>query len=155
MEIDETTGAKDVLPLNITIDNIDPYITDPPAGNYDVDAQSFTLTIEFSEALNLTADNAPILTETDIILKNADYLHSGTFAINNNGNDGKGRIVAEATKYADLPAKHRPTITINGEFIQRYTGKYRKRLVTYSILLLSEVQIVALLTAGILPKILF
>ena len=59
------------LPIDITIDNIVPTITSPVAGNYDVTANPFTLTIEFSEELNLTDSSTSILTLTDIILTNA------------------------------------------------------------------------------------
>ena len=130
----ETTGAKAVLPINITIDNIDPYITDPPAGNYDVDAQSFTLTIEFSEALNLTADNAPILTESNITLTNTTSTSSIT--INNNGSEGTGRVVIEAT-IADLSGE-RPTITINGSAYSDTLGNTGSG--TYVLTINSEVQ---------------
>ena len=78
------------FPINITIDNIVPYINNPAAGNYDVATQSFTLNIEFSEILNLTDNNTPILTESNIALINA----TTTDPITIENSDGKARVVA-------------------------------------------------------------
>ena len=110
----ETTGteANAVLPIDITIDNIAPTVTSPAAGNYEVPTQSFNITIEFSEELQLTAvldGNVPILTESNITLTNATTTDSIT--IENSA--GKGRVVIEAT-IADLSGE-RPTITISGD----------------------------------------
>ena len=89
------------LPLNITIDTIAPFIISPVAGDYEVTTQSFTLTIDFSEAI--------ILTSTDIILENATIEES---TIDNNGNGGTGRVVIKAM-IDDLTGDSY-TITIQG-----------------------------------------
>ena len=108
-EITETE-ANAVLPIDITIDNIAPTITNPPAGDYPVTTQSFTLTIEFSEALQLTevTGDVPILTSNEIVLTNATITNP---TIDNNGNGGKGTAAIEITIGTGTEY---PTITILG-----------------------------------------
>ena len=127
------------LPLNITIDTIAPSIISPVAGDYDVTTDSFTLTIDFSEALNLT-DN-PILTESNIVLNNATIEES---TIDNNGSGGTGRVVIEA-KIISLSGD-RPTITINGSAYSDTLGNTGSN--TYELTINSEVQEPAWLVAG-------
>ena len=107
-EITETE-ANAVLPIDITIDNIAPIITSPPAGDFPVTTQSFTLTIEFSEALNLTESYAAILASSDITLTNVTINES---TIDNNGSDGKGRVVANISITEN---DTETTITISGD----------------------------------------
>ena len=72
----------------------------------------FTLTIDFSEALNLTDNNNPVLTESDITPINTNI---DSFTINNSGDGEKGKIVIEAT-ILDLTGDQ-PTLTIsNGSY---------------------------------------
>ena len=72
--------------------------------------QSFNITIDFSEALNLDSTQAVILDKSNITLTNATINES---TIDNNGSDGKGRVVIEAT-ITDLVGDQ-PTITISGD----------------------------------------
>ena len=67
--------------------------------------QSFNITIDFSEELNLTDNNNPVLNESDITLTNA----TSTITIENSG--GKGRVKIDLE--LDL-SKTQATITING-----------------------------------------
>ena len=92
------------LPLNITIDNIAPSITSP-LGNYEVTTQSFDITLEFSEELDL--DNSS-LTSSNITPINATI---GNITIDNNGDGGKGTATIGIT--IGTGTEH-PTITING-----------------------------------------
>ena len=103
----EITGANAVFPIDITVDTKAPEITSPPSGT----PVPFPLTINFSEALQLTAvldKNVPILTSADIISINATF---SDVIIDNGGAGGTGRVIIEAN--ITDPAGVRPTLTID------------------------------------------
>ena len=103
-QLGNQNSEEEALP-EITIDNMPPTITSPSAGNYPVPTQPFDITIDFSEELNLTDNNNPVLNESDITLTNA----TSTITIENSG--GKGRVKIDLE--LDL-SKTQATITING-----------------------------------------
>ena len=96
------------LPINITIDNIAPTIITPE--NFTLSESVSFITIEFDELLNFNSFQGFVLTTTDILTTN---LTIGDTTIDNNGNDGKGRVVIEAT-IIDLTGDN-PTITISSD----------------------------------------
>ena len=113
------------LPINITIDTIAPTITGPT--DYNVATQSFTLTIDFSEALNLDSTHAVIF-ESNIELTNASTTDSIT--IDNNGSEGNGR--AEIVLSIDV-SKTQATITISGNSYSDTLGNTGENNYTFTI----------------------
>ena len=101
----EITETEAVLPIEITIDTIAPTIISPVAGDYPVTTNPFTLTIDFSEELNLTNNTYAILTASDITLTNATI--TDPITVENSG--GTGRVVIKAM--IDDLSGDRPTIT--------------------------------------------
>ena len=126
------------LPRTIDIDNIDPTIDSPTL--YEPTTQSFTLTIDFNEALQFTevTGDVPILASSDIILINAT---SSGITVENSG--GKGRIQIELE--LDL-SKTQATITISGDSFSDMRGNIGKG--TYTLTIDIEALILSWITAG-------
>ena len=98
-----------VLPLNITIDTIAPTINST-LSNYNM--ATSTLTLEFSEELNLT--NASVLTSDETILENATIIST---TIENS--DGKRKVIAVLN--IDI-SKTQAVITISGDSYSDIVG---------------------------------
>ena len=119
------------LPIAITVDNIAPTITNPAIDGYDVTTDTFTFSVDFSEAV--------VLTTNDIVLNNATIEN---ITYENSG--GTGKVVIEA-KIISLSGI-RPTITINGSAYSDTVGNTGS--VIYELTIISEAQETEWLTAG-------
>ena len=129
----ESSDNKEIiadLPINIVIDNIAPAVIPPLVNLVLSDSASFNLTIEFDEPLNFNSFQGTVLTTTNILTTN---LTIGDPTIDNNGKDGKGRVVIEATIIGD-----NPTITINSDSYSDTLGNTGENDYTLNVIIDDE-----------------